>query len=201
MAFQVFRLQHLKAFDGSRCSLFTSTSLKNETEWADAKPFSEVPGPKKWPILGTTWQLLPVVGTPTILTLNEFTYDLLILQTGIGISPTNQLAIHDYQAKKYGRIGRKIYPGFPPIVWTVDPDDVETVFRNEGRFPVTMGLETLKKYRKEWAEHFSAAGLMLAQGEDWWKIRSRAQQSMLKPKNIYNYLPAINEIGDEFIDR
>ena len=111
------------------------------------------------------------------------------------------MAIHDYQAKKYGKIGREIYPGFPPIVWTVDPDDVETVFRNEGRFPVTMGLETLKMYRKERVDDYNAAGLMLAQGEDWWKIRSRAQQSMMKPKNIYNYLPAINDIGNEFIDR
>jgi cytochrome P450 len=83
----------------------------------------------------------------------------------------------------------------------MNPDDVEVMFRNEGRFPNRKGFETLKKYRKERAEHYSAAGLFIAQGEDWWKIRSRAQQPMMKPKNIYNYLPAINEIGDEFIDR
>ena len=80
MAFQVYRLQHLKAFDGSHRSLCTGTSLKHATEWANAKPFNEVPGPKKWPVLGTTWQLLPVVGTHTILTLNEFTYELIFQQ-------------------------------------------------------------------------------------------------------------------------
>jgi cytochrome P450 len=86
-------------------------------------------------------------------------------------------------------------------VWTTNPDDAETMFRNEGRFPIRFGFETLKKYREERTDHFTAAGLLIAQGEDWWKMRSKAQQSMLKPKNIYNYLPAINEIGDEFIER
>ena len=113
----------------------------------------------------------------------------------------DQIEFSDYISKKYGGIHRDFFLAFPPIVWTMNPDDVEILFRNEGRFPNRMGFDTLKKYRKERAEHYSAAGLFIAQGEDWWKIRSRAQQSMMKPKNIYNYLPAINDIGNEFIDR
>ena len=81
------------------------------------------------------------------------------------------------------------------------PQDAEKVFRNEGRFPVRIGFETLKVHRKMRAEQFSATGLLIAQGEDWWKMRSKTQQSMLKPKTINNYLPAINEIGDDFINR
>lgn len=33
-----------------------------EEEFANAKPYSEVPGPKPIPILGNTWRLLPVIG-------------------------------------------------------------------------------------------------------------------------------------------
>ena len=111
------------------------------------------------------------------------------------------MAMQEYQAKRYGGIGKEQFPAFPPLVWTTSPEDGEIVFRNEGRFPYRMGFETLKKYRKERADQYGAAGLIITQGEDWWKMRSKAQQPMLKPKNIYNYLPAINEIGDEFIDR
>lgn len=27
-----------------------------------AKPYSEVPGPTPWPIIGNTWRMLPVIG-------------------------------------------------------------------------------------------------------------------------------------------
>nr|QST15060.1 CYP362A7 protein [Diaphanosoma celebensis] len=153
----------------------------NKTEWASAKPFDQMPGQKRWPILGTAWQVLPVIG--------------------VGISWTDQVKMQGYLEKTYGPIGREIFPGFPPMVWSTNPDDAEVMYRNEGRFPIRLGFDTLKKYREKRVEHYSSAGLILAQGEDWWKLRSKAQQPMMKPKNIYNYLPAINDIGDEFIDR
>lgn len=33
-----------------------------DEEFANAKPYNEVPGPKPIPILGNTWRLLPVIG-------------------------------------------------------------------------------------------------------------------------------------------
>nr|QST15059.1 CYP362A6 protein [Diaphanosoma celebensis] len=158
----------------------TSTKV-TDTEWANAKPFSALPGPKRWPIIGTAWQFLPLIG--------------------INIPPTRQLELNQYLIDKFGRIGVNFLPGYPPLVWVSTPEDVETVFRNEGRFPVRLGFETLKIHRQQRPNQFSATGLLVAQGEDWWKIRSKAQQPMLKPKNIYSYLPVINEIGDDFIDR
>ena len=35
---------------------------QSSTEWAKAKPFDQIPGAKKWPIIGTAWQMLPFVG-------------------------------------------------------------------------------------------------------------------------------------------
>nr|QST15058.1 CYP362A5 protein [Diaphanosoma celebensis] len=164
----------------------TPASLKqpassDRVKWEDAKPFDQVPAAKRWPLIGTLWQMLPVVG--------------------IGIPPTNHVEFQEYQERAYGLIIRDYFPGAPPIVWIKNPDDVETVFRNEGNFPKRFGFDSVRKYREERVEYYTSTGLLFAEGEDWWKLRSKVQQSLLKPQNIYNYLPAINDIGHEFIDR
>lgn len=43
-----------------------STTLSDDLEATDslitAKPYSQVPGPTPWPIIGNTWRMLPVIG-------------------------------------------------------------------------------------------------------------------------------------------
>ena len=38
-------------------------------------------------------------------------------------------------------------------------------------------------------------------GEDWYKIRSQAQQSMMKPKSALLYLQPMEEVAKEFVER
>ena len=115
---------------------------------------------------------------------------------------TKQRQLNKYRYDTYGPISREIIPGFPPLVYTAQPEDAEILFRNESRFPFRMGIKTLELYRKERAEHFaSTSGLLIAQGEDWWRMRSKAQQPLLKTKNMNNYLPVIGCIADDFVDR
>jgi hypothetical protein len=60
----------------------------------------------------------------------------------------------------------------------------------------------LKHYRAKRVEQFAAAeGILIAKGEEWWRIRSKAQQPFLKTKNIEHYLPVLGDIAEEFIDR
>jgi cytochrome P450 family 12 len=63
----------------------------------------------------------------------------------------------------YGEIAK--LPGFlgkRDMVFLFDPKDIETTFRNEGKYPVRRGLETLEYfrgvYKKEWFE--KGAGLV-----------------------------------------
>lgn len=86
-------------------------------------------------------------------------------------------------------------------MWTTRPEDAERLFRGDGRFPLRPTFETLKLYRKRRAQHFDNAGILLGNGSDWWRIRSKAQQPMLKTKNINNYLPVVGHIADEFVER
>ena len=46
-------------------NLLDNTNTLVEEEFSNAKPYSEVPGPKPIPILGNTWRLLPVIGEYT----------------------------------------------------------------------------------------------------------------------------------------
>ena len=114
-----------------------------------------------------------------------------------GMNGKNQVDVMQHQVDKYGLLARDVIPGFPPMVWTGCPDDVEKVFRNEGRFPMRLGLDALRLHRKKRSRSLG----LFDHGEVWWKIRSIAQQPLMKPTNIYSYLPAINDIGEEFIDR
>lgn len=44
------------------------SSAVEDDEWNSAKPFEEIPGIRKLPVVGTVWGFLPVVGTLTLLT-------------------------------------------------------------------------------------------------------------------------------------
>ena len=33
-----------------------------ETEWTNAKPFDQIPGPKLLPVIGSSWTMFPFVG-------------------------------------------------------------------------------------------------------------------------------------------
>lgn len=36
--------------------------LEVTNELITAKPYSQVPGPTPWPIIGNTWRMLPIIG-------------------------------------------------------------------------------------------------------------------------------------------
>ena len=74
------------------------------------------------------------------------------------------------------------------------------LFRSEGKVPIRPGFEALKHYRIKRVERYTSNGLLPGNGEDWWRIRSKAQPVFLKPKNVASYLPVLGQISDEFID-
>lgn len=76
-----------------------------DEEWKTAKPFEQIPGDKSYPILGTTWAMMPIVGH--------------------GIKLERMIEIFRMQHKKFGPIWRDIMPGMPPIVSIARPEDVE----------------------------------------------------------------------------
>ena len=85
---------------------------------AEPKPFSEIPAAKGWPLLGTFMDY----GKPD--TLNK-TY-----------------RVMQQRVKKLGWIYREKLPlTLPEMLVVVDPDDVQTVFRADGKWPSRITLD------------------------------------------------------------
>ncbi|XP_063612677.1 probable cytochrome P450 49a1 [Penaeus indicus] len=148
---------------------------------SSARPTSEIPGPRCYPIVGTIPSML--------------------------LDPTfDNKQIHKFwekMIKEYGPIVRMITPGMPSLVGLMNPDDCETVFRTTMENPVRHGFLSLKKIRDDEVNGYfeKKSGLLPENGEEWWRIRSRVQTPMLKVKNIASYLKSMDEVTLEFLDR
>ena len=59
----------------------------------------------------------------------------------------------------------------------------------------------LKHYRKKRVEQYASGGILITHGEDWYRIRSKAQPAFLKTKNVEHYVPALGDIVNDFINR
>ncbi|ELU00675.1 hypothetical protein CAPTEDRAFT_125634 [Capitella teleta] len=135
-----------------------------------------IPGPRSWPFVGSLYKYTPIVG--------EYTFH-------------DRDATSSKMYKKYGKIVRQeITPG---IVWyhLFDPDDIETVFRNESKAPQRMLLEGVVEYCKQ---RNRSPGINV-NGEKWKRLRSNSQKPMLRPRNVSAYIPLQDRIGADFIKR
>lgn len=103
---------------------------------------------------------------------------------------------------EYGPILK--FPGLfgkPDMVITFEPKDMETVFRNEGQWPMRRGIDTIEYYRKKIRPDVfkKGTGLVMDQGETWGKLRTAANPIMMKPKVVKAYIPDIDEVAKDFI--
>lgn len=103
------------------------------------KKFEDIPGPRSLPWIGTLYQYLPIIG--------RYKFDRLPL---CGMAKFRQ----------YGPIVREnLAPGVN-ILWLFRPEDIETLYRNEGKCPQRRSHLALKKYRLSKPELYDTAGLL-----------------------------------------
>lgn len=117
---------------------WSSNTASNDSEWKNAKPYSEIPGPSTFGLIRA-------------------------FAPGGKYYNLNATDLMTKVLDDYGEIAK--LPGFSgkrDMVFLFDPNDFETVFRTEGKYPVRRGLETLEYfrgvYRKDWFE--KGAGLV-----------------------------------------
>lgn len=96
-------------------------------ELQEAKPYSEVPGPKPLPLLGNTWRLLPIIGQYQV----------------SDVAKLSQIFYQEYGkiVKLSGLVGR------PDLLFVYDADEIEKVYRSEGPTPFRPSMPCLVKYK------------------------------------------------------
>ncbi|KAK8744768.1 hypothetical protein OTU49_000603, partial [Cherax quadricarinatus] len=147
----------------------------------EPRPVSEVPGPLVLPFLGTLHSMI----------LNK---------------SFNSSNVHLYFKKMiedYGPIVKFIAPFTPSTVLIANPYDAETLIRATMDNPLRDGFDSFKKIRKDAVDNYfeNKTGILTENGEEWWRVRSQVQTRMMRVKEVVAYLPVMDQISLEFMDR
>lgn len=138
------------------------------------KPFSSIPEPKRWPLLGHTHLFIPKIGP----------YDSQRLTEAMG----------DIE-HMLGPVFKLILGGTTMIVVT-RVEDTKTLFAHEGKHPARPIFPALSLLRKK---PFGTGGLVSENGVEWYRLRKAI--APLMSKNIYeSYIPQHKEAAVDFID-
>lgn len=143
------------------------------------KDFSEIPGPRQYPVLKSLPSLM--LG---------------------GFEPAKVHLFYKKMFAEYGPIIKLALPQMPNFVITMNPDDIAHIYRITMKNPLREGFDSFKKIRMEGSDYFGGKGGILTEnGEEWWRVRSRVQAPLMKPKNVAMYLPKVDEATLKLMDR
>ncbi|XP_071514365.1 probable cytochrome P450 49a1 [Panulirus ornatus] len=173
------------SYDPVVLSLTAPASTMAETTTsthAHPRPFSAIPGPKSWPLLGCM---------PSVLTDPAF-------------DGTRMPRLWESYFRRYGPIFKMDIAGLGSIVFISDPLDIERLYRETFDNPVRPFFFSLKKVREiNRAKYFKTneTGILTEHGEEWWRVRSRVQVHSMKPRTVAQYLLQMDRVAQEFIVR
>uniref|UniRef100_A0A182QZP4 Uncharacterized protein n=1 Tax=Anopheles farauti TaxID=69004 RepID=A0A182QZP4_9DIPT len=90
--------------------------------------------------------------------------------------------------------------GRKDLLMSFAPEDFAKLYRTEGAWPLRNGFETLAYYRRNVRPEIfaDAEGVVTAQGEAWYKMRTIANPIMMQPKTVRVYVGDVDEIAREF---
>ncbi|KAK8738180.1 hypothetical protein OTU49_004087, partial [Cherax quadricarinatus] len=159
----------------------TAAAVEGSLELAAARPTHEIPGPRVYPIVGTL---------PEMMFNKSF----------------DARALHKIWAdivKQYGPIVKIQQPGIDNLVALTNPDDCQTLMRATMDNPMRIAFLSLKKIRMETVDDYfeKKGGILVENGDEWWRVRSRVQKPMMRAKNVTSYLASMDEVVLNFMDR
>ncbi|XP_059176945.1 probable cytochrome P450 12a5, mitochondrial [Physella acuta] len=152
------------------------TSVASSANKDEVKPFEEIPGPKglyNIPFIGSVLHFKPF---------GRFT-------------PQTTHKLIDSLHDKYGPVVRVQLGG--ETVLLEDLKDIETVFRNEGKYPNRPGIDISKMF---FERNGFKLGLSQIQGEEWHALRTPVNKRLMKADSAHHYLVPQNAVADDFVN-
>ncbi|KAH9500876.1 hypothetical protein Btru_073215 [Bulinus truncatus] len=146
------------------------------TEQVAVKPFEEIPGPGgiyQWPVIGPLLNFRPFTKY-TAETLHE---------------------LLDHLQDRYGPVVRLRLS--TQVVVVSEPKDIQTVYCNEGKYPIKPGLKLIAEFNKR---NNITDDVALLQGEEWRAMRSILNKTFLKVDSASLYLEQQNGVADDFVN-
>lgn len=175
-------LRHISAIVVKTRNTSTEATQFLRSEWDSARPYEDIPGPKPLPLLGNIWRFVPYIGDLPSELPEQFVY--LHKKFGIIVKLGRLLVRHDF-------------------VMLFDPEDIQKVYRNEGPWPLRDSFEVLEYFRtvlrKDMFEN--VGGLLVNQGEEWYKFRSKVNPVMMQPRSVQLYVAPMDAVATDFITR
>ncbi|CAC5408175.1 unnamed protein product [Mytilus coruscus] len=150
--------------------------LAPEYETEHVKSFEDIPGPPSLPFVGALVNHFPCGAFH-------------------GKTPPQ---IYEMCRQKYGDIYKERIFHFS-FVHVFDPDDFETVFRADGKYPIREAFMTLTHFNRKY--NGNVQGIITSQNETWQKLRSTFQQKMLRPKAVAAYFDEQSRVADELVEK
>lgn len=83
-------------------------------------------------------------------------------------------------------------------MWLFDPVDVATVFQAEPKYPKRFQTPVFDDF---YVRRSKEPGVFFLNGEKWQKHKRAMSKKMLKPPEIYQYIPRISDIASEMVFR
>ena len=142
----------------------------------DAKPYSAMPSPPAWPLLGH----MPLLAKKK----NQERLDQMFHQLRLQLGDIYRLSV----------------PGQGDMVVIFRPEDVRAMYASDGRIPYQTAFEALELLRGRNRELYKSSGL-LTNSEEWYEVRQAVQQDMMKPKSALFYIEDIEEVAEELTDK
>ncbi|XP_066900946.1 cytochrome P450 302a1, mitochondrial [Halyomorpha halys] len=142
------------------------------------KPFNQIPGPRSLPIIGSSWKYMPFLGD------------------------WDSSRLHDVGTKRFEQFGglvrEEISPGLN-LVHAYRAQDIEKIYKNEGKYPERLGHLALMHYRLCRPHLYNSGGLLPTNGIEWWRLRSTFQKHIARVQDARFFLPRGEEIINDFV--
>ncbi|KAG7156636.1 cytochrome P450 301a1-like 2 [Homarus americanus] len=144
-------------------------------------PASQIPGPRRWPVLRS----LPAM------------YRHRLFEAG------HHNTIWEALCEQYGPIFRVDLPRQPPTVFITDADEVSHLLNQTAKNPVKPPTEALRLLRNSDKNKFvpEELGLLVDNGEQWWRVRRLIQPHVMKMNVLHYHLPQMDQLAKKFVER